>query len=216
MKTTCALVICVFTLSMIAVGSRSSAQNSDLTKDFLINPNRSFVYLKFDHIGKGIRFGEGEPTTRLWLRIVNNCRVSVVFTTFGVPDGSPKGEQGVMHEVVANAPPEIVIDYSPFDKRIGQVQEPPGKPEEDAMPRGYFSHLASASSISPGEEILFSVPIDHIGKRWHMEIPFHFDLPPGKGPRADHVGGQPNMAIAYSLYDLPTKVQPEVEHYRDN
>jgi hypothetical protein len=35
---------------------------------------------------------------------VNNCRVPIVIRTFGVPDVSPVGEVGLLHNIIANPP----------------------------------------------------------------------------------------------------------------
>ena len=85
---------------LLLVTPRASGQGAGSATTFVIDPNRPFVYLRFDHMGPGIRRSEGEPSSRIWLRLVNNCRVPIIVSTFGVPDGSPKGEIGVMDEVV--------------------------------------------------------------------------------------------------------------------
>jgi hypothetical protein len=40
--------------------------------------------------------------------------------------------------------------------------------------------VASLIAIGPGEEMLFSMPVNHLSKRWHVEITFAFELPPEK------------------------------------
>ena len=70
--------------------------------DFVIDENKPFVYVRFDHVGTGEQRSEDESTSRIWLRIVNNCRFPIVLRTTGVPDESPKEEVGVMYEVAAN------------------------------------------------------------------------------------------------------------------
>jgi hypothetical protein len=219
MKPTCVAAVCLFTVFLCVAGLHVDAQSSDLSKSFVINPDRAFVYVKFDHIGKGAPFYGDEPSTRIWLRIVNNCRVAIVVSTFGAPDGALKGEAGVLHEVVADREPEIitVVDPSPHKPQTAKTQDTASKSneKEGLMPRGYWADLSSAGTIAPGQELLFSIPVNHLGKRWHINIPFQFGLSSGKGPRADNIGGQPSMVIAYSLYDLPEKIQPAVEHWRD-
>jgi hypothetical protein len=44
-----------------------------------------------------------------------------------------------------------------------------------------------------------------------MEIPYEFDLPRGKGPRQQIVGGQPSMILSYSAWDLPEDVQQQLK-----
>src|SRR5580704_10916834 len=90
----------VFTLATAALFS----QTTKASKGFVIDENKPFVYVRFDHIGAGIPRDEDEPATRIWLRVVNNCRVPIVLTANGVPDESPKGEVGLRYWIVANPP----------------------------------------------------------------------------------------------------------------
>jgi len=84
-------------------------QNSAPPTPFVIDQNRPYVYLRFDHMSAGERFSDDEPPKRVWFRFVNNCGVGVVLRTFGVPEGSPKDEVGVMHNVVKDVPKFGVI-----------------------------------------------------------------------------------------------------------
>jgi hypothetical protein len=59
-------VLAVFSLA-VSLGFASSqlqAQKDEGGNSFVIDPNRPYVYLKFDHIGKGIQRWESEPTSR--------------------------------------------------------------------------------------------------------------------------------------------------------
>ena len=60
-------------------------------------------------------------------------------------------------------------------------------------------HVASLITIGPGEEILFSLPVNHLNKNWHIEIPFNFELPQGKGPRDPLNRRAPH---GYSLFNV--------------
>jgi hypothetical protein len=170
-------------------------------------------------MGTGIRRDEGEPSSRIWLRLVNNCRVPIIVSTFGVPHGSPKGEIGVMDEVVPvmvfgvtqGVGPVPLIPLSPPLGPPMPEHQPSTKGEVDKMPSGYMFDVGEAESIPPGADILFSVPSNHVGKQWYFEIPFRFDLPQGKGPRDPSIGGDPHMVITYSMWDLPAKYGADVE-----
>jgi hypothetical protein len=174
---------------------------------FLVNPAHPFVYLRFDHIGPS---GENaEPISRMWLWLVNNCEVPIVVRTFGAADDHLKDEIGVMDRVVSN--PEPGMRFSGVDAE-GKISEfPPRVEDQGEMPEGYESEVSSTESIPPGRAILFSVPVNHVSKKWHMEIPFEFDLPRGKGLRMPATGGLPNMKLEYGLWDLPPERQIEVE-----
>jgi hypothetical protein len=169
------------------------------------------VYLKFDHIGPGTPRWKGDPSARIWLRLTNNCRVAITVNTYPVPDGSPKDEQGVMDMVVANE--FSGIGYGIFsDGRV--APKPLTKPRPDEMPHDYWIEVGSFQSIPPDKALLFSVPTNHVGERWHFEIPFRFDFPKGNGKgngfRDPSVGGQPYMRISYSIGDIRPEHRSEI------
>jgi hypothetical protein len=97
------LILC--SLSFRAPLLRAQARGA---KSFLIDEKRPFVYIEFDHIGPGAPWSPDEPASRIWLHLRNNCRVPIVVLANGVPDGSPKDEVGVMHDVVATKAPRMV------------------------------------------------------------------------------------------------------------
>lgn len=175
---------------------------------FVIDQNRPYVYLQFDHTGTGVKFSHDEPPKRVWFRFVNNCSVSVLLRTFGVPEGSPKDEVGVIHYVVRDREQPGVIhgvravegDEIPTDRKGTEL------PPAAEIPMGYDFAVSSAESIPPGKSLLFSVPVTHLSKSWHIEIPYEFDLPSGKGPRQPIRGGEPKMVLIYSAWDLPEDV----------
>jgi hypothetical protein len=110
--------------------------------------------------------------------------VSIVVKTYAPPDGSLKNEQGAEDRIVANEPPRA---YGMMhDGTI--VPKPWKKTTPDELPRAYSFEIVGLQSILPGKSILFSVPISHLGERWHFEIPFEFDIPMGKFPRDPMIG----------------------------
>jgi len=126
----------------------------------------------------------------------------------GVPDGSPRDEVGIMHDVVLNPP----IRGLPLNRRaVANPDEHTQTAEVEKMPGGYMMDVGSLVTIMPGKQILFSIPINHVSKRWHIEIPFEFDLPKGKGSRDPKVSLGPSMIIEYSMEDLPPEFRAAVE-----
>jgi hypothetical protein len=190
------------------------AQTVNSNSQFLIDGNRPFVYVEFDHIGPGEPRNGDEPKTRIWLHLNNNCRIPIAVRANGVPDGSPKDAVGVMHDVVAD-PPSLEITMFP-----AQTAEPSAPSGEDRsktiaeqMPRGYMEEVGSAVTIMPGENILLSVPVNHVSKYWHIEIPFDFVLPKGRGFRDSKVSLGPTMVIAYSIWDVPPGERVKIEKH---
>ena len=82
--------------------SRQVSSAPEARSEFLINVNRPFVFVKFDHIGPSVPRSEDEPNLRIWLPLTNNCRVPILVRANGAPDESPKDEVGVQYEVVRN------------------------------------------------------------------------------------------------------------------
>jgi hypothetical protein len=216
---------CLLAIPLVVLLSAGNAFSQGSTEhgkqSFIIDPNRPFVYLKFDHIGLG-KEGD-EPIPRMWLRLVNNCEVPIVVRTFGVANGhsfdaataftthaKPEEEIGVMDNVVSNPEPSLHMLYT--DAASKTHESPPPIPDQGVMPQGYDADFSSSEKISPGQNILFSVPVNHVSEKWHLEIPFEFDFPRGTVPRRSEVGGLPHMVLEYTLWDLPPERQPEVEH----
>ena len=204
-------LISALLLSAFASSDQSKNRASAQPVPFIIDQNRPYVYLRFDHTGKGPKFYDDEPATRLWFRFVNNCRVGIVLRAFGVPEGSPKDEVGVMHEVVRDKVvrdgAEVLVFTPPATSGPPRARD---SQKQEQMPAGYDFHVSTAETIAPGESLLFSIPVTHLSRAWHIEIPFEFDLPPGKGPRPPAIGGQPEMVLTYFVGDLPNDVSGAV------
>ena len=204
-----AVVIALFLLCPLSSAWGQSSRTSGLSSQFVIDENRPYVYLRFDHIGTGVRFSDGEPPNRVWFRFVNNCDMGIVLRTFGAPDGSLKDEVGVIHYVVKDEPILEVTSYigngPPARNKKGSESRETAK-----LPMGYDADLSSVEHISPGNSLLFSIPVTHLSKSWHIEIPYKFDVPAGKGPRQPIVGGEPKMVLLYSVWNLPEDVQKKL------
>ena len=194
-------------------GASLRAQNAKMRKEFLVNADRPFAYIKFDHIGPSACQEQGESAPRIWLRLTNNCRIPITVHANGVCDGSPKDEVGVNYEVVPDHP---VLEISAEGAPLQEIEPRPNQngreanSKADQVPPGTMSEVCSLVTIDPEEEILFNVPANTVSKKWHMEIPFEFDLPRGKGSRDPNNGGEPQMVISYGLWDLPPKAQEQL------
>jgi len=207
-------------ISALIFASVIRPQAAPKEPSFVRDADRPFVYLKFERIGAGLRRNEDEPLLRTWLRFVNNSSVPIWLRTFGTPDGSPADEVGVMDEVVLNqhgititadGSPSLEVEHEPTSGIFNPTPKPDvERPRERKMPFGYSSDLSSVLTLAPGESVLFSVPVDHLGGYgcdWHMEIPFRFSVPKGRGPRDPLVGGEPMMHLHYAFYNLPDEAQ---------
>jgi len=235
----------VLILLLCATGISLEAQNVGAPKGLRIDPSLPFVYLKFDHIGEGARVMDNEPPTRIWLRFANNCRLPIVVVARGKKAGGLKDEVFLDGDVVQNRQRSIMITESsaqeeplpaPMEKLIMPGQnssqqtssasqetksEPPQKPSNDdksEMPVGYPSgDVVSYETIKPGENLLFSIPVSFVSKKWHFEVGFDFDSEDSNGIPETHsfsrpdVRGSVQMTLIYGFWDLPEERRAEVE-----
>jgi hypothetical protein len=155
---------------LLGLALNAAPQNKD-AQSFVLDRSKPYVYLKFDHVGprKPLRTGEGD--TGLWLRVVNNCRLPIVLESFSMPPG--EAGVGLMDEVV-DAERILQIYASPGEGREIQGQRRLRKSK--TKPEGYSSETAGAVRVQPGEDILFSVPVNHVDESWYMRIRFALDL----------------------------------------
>jgi hypothetical protein len=146
------------------------AQNEG-ARTFVIDQSKPYVYLKFDHIGPRKPILKGEDSTGLWLRVVNNCHIPIVFASFNMPIG--EHGMGLMDEVVESEP-MLQISSSPEEpkesKRRAELRNSKHKPD------GYSSETAGVVRVQPGNDILFSVPLNHVDDDWYMRVRFALDL----------------------------------------
>ena len=225
----------ILSASLLCVGMAHGQQNlPEKEKPFILDPNRPFVYLKFDHFGPGEPWGDDEPPFRIWFRFVNNCNVPVEIRTFG----GPGDMLGVMDDLVAEREGGIVVTSGDFIEpnraRLTQLLPELPTPGGPAVPQsekadspaqqssqkmkkppkqpwGYDSDVSSVMDIPPGKDALFSLPANHVGEKWHFEIPFKFKTPATHCCRAEEVGGEPLMRLTYGIWDLPPAIEEEIK-----
>jgi len=94
---------------------------------------------------------------------------------------------------------------------VAVPDEPGSKTTTDKMPYGTYSDVGFPWTIEPGKEMRFSIPINYICTRWHIEIPFEFVLPKGTSPRDPKNSLGPTMQISYSIWDVPPDERTKIE-----
>ena len=145
---------------------------------FAIEKQKPFVYVKFDHFGS-MKVTPQRETSNLWLRLVNNCRLSIV----------------VLANDLGKGVPGVALNYEVV--REGGFQE--GQRETIQSPKGNSFHVGSRLTIAPGKDLLFSVPSNHVSEDWHIELDFAFGLP---DPRD---GVNPRGIVTFGWDRIPTK-----------
>jgi len=221
--------------------AKDGAPALQTAQTFRLDPQWPLVYLKFDHIGQGMRMNDQEPSTRIWLRLINNCRLPIVVSGGRQAEGGLQGEIYVDNLVRLNPPSNGVFaldsQVEPDSPVIATTLTDPGQPpnrknptnvkpqakptgdDEPRMPAGYpSSDIVSTETILPGAGVLFSVPVNFVTKKWHFEITFHLGpeasdgrIPEGSAFVNRDVRGQVEMILSYNFWDLPEEHQAEVE-----
>jgi len=131
------------------------------------------VYLKFDHVGPRKPHQDGEGNTGLWLKVVNNCRISIAFSASG----------GLPGDIETNVEDEVVED-EPILTIIGSVQEEQEYKKDLKLrrerlkhkPMGYSNEVSGIAVVQPGKELLISFPLNHVDDYWYLRVKFALKL----------------------------------------
>lgn len=177
---------------------------------FLIDVSKPYAYLEVDHVGPRKPVRDNEPDVGIWLRMKNNCRLPIAVVAVEtqakngrdgiilenkiVPNaqGPSGGGDGVSGGILASREQEQIVALFRWPNR---TEDEVRSAEEVARlsgklvqrPRGYGSQSGFDSFrlivIAPGDQILFSVPSNHVSKTWHFEIPFRLAVPNNSSTR---------------------------------
>jgi hypothetical protein len=179
----------------------------NVQSDFVLNRSMPYVYLQFDHIGPRAPILPGEGTIGLYLRIVNNCRVPILATEFS----TSLANDGVnlFDEII---PDPIKLDITVEHARRGAQKAK--RIKHELPPLGYSDEISNMLRVYPGKDLLFSVPINHVGDDWFMRVQFALDVNDpsiGRGPYAylDFYKGQIPKAALKKNPDAPDLSSPE-------
>jgi hypothetical protein len=236
------LVLCFVVATCLQAQKAENAAPADqAVQTFRLDPHWPFVYLKFDHIGEGVRMNDQEPSKRIWLHLVNNCRLPIVVPGGQEVPGGLKGEVSIDGVVRPNPPLNGVVSFStriepdispiattPTETGQRPNQKSPAKPKtqskptgdgEAPMPLGYPSpDVVSTETIMPGADVLFSIPVNFVTKNWHFEIDFSLDSEVAGEGIPEHsffvnqsVRGEIEIALSYGFWDIPEEHQAEIE-----
>jgi hypothetical protein len=168
----------------------------DIKSNFVLDKSKPYVYLRFDHIGPRKPIESGEGSTGLWLRVVNNCRIPIVFASSAAPEGEP----GVVidDEVI---PDEPMMQIFSTPEEGAEIERKAREREQELKhkPQGYESEVSGVVRLQPGEETLFSVPLSHVGEYWFMRVKFALDL------NNSSIAVGPFTYLDFYKYDIPKK-----------
>jgi hypothetical protein len=132
----------------------------------------SSVSLSFDHVSHPTSSRKDIDSDLLWLRFRNNNRAPIqVLAT--APQTGAKGLE-LVHDIV----------------RTSTKLAP-----EWISPPGHYSPVNEATTveIQPASDLLFSVPLNHVGPSWLLRITFEFS------------GGHREGTVDFTWADVPIK-----------
>jgi hypothetical protein len=157
------------------------AQTPDAS--FVLDGTKPYVYLQFDHVGPRKPLHEGEPSTGLWLRIVNNCKVAISVRSYGTTTGDIGA--GVFDEIISSQQ-GLTVQADSGEIPLSTDERPTQKTANEPspkMPEGYSAELSSVTRILPGKSLLFSVPRNHVSRDWFLRVKFALAVSkPSVGP----------------------------------
>jgi len=185
-----------FRLALVLALAATSAVAQDKTEQFVIDASKPFAYIKFDHVADRKKPSPDESPKGLWLRLVNNCRVPIAVTANGPEAGEPGVtiEYDVVQISILGMPhlgrfPDSLGSSHPAQESTPDVNAKP--------PRGYSIEVGSSLTIPPGEDLLFSVPLNTVSPSWFLQIPFHFQLPGARTVQP------PTILVDFGWQNLP-------------
>jgi hypothetical protein len=163
------MLVCALTLFCV---TGAFTQEKEATA-FVLDQSKPFVYLQFDHIGprKPLQSAEGAPG--LWLRVVNNCRIPIVFRGHSAAEDDPGFS--LDDEVIPVEPMLQIFSTLEEGAEIKRKQRE-RELELKHKPTGYESEVSGAIRVDPGKGILFSVPLAHVGEYWFMRVKFALEV----------------------------------------
>jgi len=204
MNKTCFLVSVLLLSSYVGL-ARCQQASPNVNSTFVIDTSKPYVYLAIDHIGPRKPLRDGEIGLGIWLRLKNNSQIPIVVIASALDVQKTNQATWVDDEVIPNVSPAGAVSVgSGIGSRKGEenfidIFLTPNNHEAEIRsaealskvtnngpmiirPHGYIDRNAPSSAvlkvIPSGGEVLFSVPANHVGKSWHLEVPFRFAIEP--------------------------------------
>jgi len=162
--------------------------------DFVIDPSKPYVYLKFDHIGPRKPHQDGEINTGLWLKVVNNCRIPILFRASG---GLPGDIETTLEDEVIEVEPIMQIFSSDQVMKDYESDLQWRKERLKHKPEGYSFEVSGVARVLSGKEILISFPLNHVDKYWYLRVKFALDL------SNSSVALGPFTYLPFDIWDIP-------------
>lgn len=123
-----------------------------------VSQSQSGVSISFDKVVRPTASRRDSDTALLWLRLKNNSRAPIRVLA-GAAEGGADGVE-LVHEIVRDSgAPKVESDWITPPSRYAPVNS------------------TTTVEIQPKSDLLFSVPLNHVGPSWRLQITFDFVRP---------------------------------------
>ncbi|HTC36698.1 MAG TPA: hypothetical protein VK724_25175 [Bryobacteraceae bacterium] len=111
------------------------------------------VFVAFDHVARPAPSRQSSESALLWLRLKNNSSAPIQVLA-SAPEAGADGVE-LVHE--------IILEPSSAKPEPGWISPPE-----------HYSPVNEATTVDvqPAGDLLFSVPLNHVGPRWRLRIAF--------------------------------------------
>ncbi len=183
---------------MVLLLSASSVAEQPQPVSFVLDNSRPWIDIAFRRVGKRAPVFPTESEHGLWLALRNNCRYPIQVQTMDTLD-QPNKNEGTL----------LVHDVVPYVPSISTTPLPPGAPAAKILanaklekPSGYAlpGDFAIDAEVKPGKELLFSVPLESVTRKWSIRMQIDFRIPGDRGV-------QPLVFVDFEFWQLPKDVQ---------
>jgi hypothetical protein len=185
-------------VGMLLLLSASSLAAPGQESGFVLDDSRAWIDIAYRRVGKRVPVFPKESEHGLWLALRNNCRYPIRVETLDTLD-EPNKNEGKL----------LVHDVVPIVTSIYSTPLPPGAPAAKILanaklekPPGYAlpGDFAIDAEVKPGKELLFSVPLESVTRKWFIRMRIDFRIPGDRGV-------QPLVFVDFHFSQLPDDVE---------
>ena len=171
----------LFLIAQLSVLAQSQRQSIS------IDSRRPYLDIVFERSGKRNPIYEGELEDGLWLKLRNNCIVPAKVYVLR-REGHDLNSKYIVHEVIMDKPMPVI----------------PGSGLKPIAPKpdGYSNtDIVSFETIAPGGSLTFSVPINHVTRRWDLQVEVFLQDP------SNQAGKLPRVFVGFDWFGLDRNAQ---------
>jgi hypothetical protein len=141
-------------LAAVIYGGVAYSQTAN-SASISLDPSRPYVQIVFDHFGKRTPVFEDEPSVGVWLRLYNNCVLPIKVNV--ISGENRNSGLLVAHEVIEGRSSILTVRGQPVQRL--------------KKPIGYeIADVVNSREIEPGSDLLFSIPLTHVTRRWSIRV----------------------------------------------